>query len=501
VSILRRWHGLHDGTPRTLDQIGKEFGVTRERARQLRNRAEAKLREELNGDGGGEESPAVPPEVSHAFRELGQALREHPLLVESEIEAALSESAQRRLTDQDRQCIPLLMQLLGLELRKTDRGRKTGQPVQVWLNPDRIRWPQLLSALSAMDEALEEAETDSGGWMDAEEIVRTMAEASGLPRTRARAILSRLGNLETRRGQRVRVPLATLSTLADRAERVLEEEGAPLHFREILARIRAAAEAHGGQPSAGTPPALASQLSGDPRFSPLGRSGLWKLARWNHVATGTLSTLVESALMARGVPATHAELAADLTGQGRPCDTATVASIVSHYSSRFARVGGGKVALRSWGHPAPNVPRGRAAKREAVRGALLQLGRAAGDDAAWTLKTLAIETSARTGLSVGSCRRLLSQVIPDSGRPIEPRELAAALEPLVRSPLRHRLQEEVRSLLRSKGDGHHPLAQVWREVARTTGASRATIYGAVAEMQDLERIARGRRSFCRLLPP
>jgi RNA polymerase primary sigma factor len=44
--ILMRF-GLDDGKPKILEEIGKKFGVTRERIRQLQNIALAKLRRAL----------------------------------------------------------------------------------------------------------------------------------------------------------------------------------------------------------------------------------------------------------------------------------------------------------------------------------------------------------------------------------------------------------------------------------------------------------------------
>ena len=45
--ILQRF-GLDDGKPKTLEEVGKKFGVTRERIRQLQNIALAKLRRALS---------------------------------------------------------------------------------------------------------------------------------------------------------------------------------------------------------------------------------------------------------------------------------------------------------------------------------------------------------------------------------------------------------------------------------------------------------------------
>ncbi len=48
--ILYLYYGLDDGEPRTLEVIGSLLGVTRERIRQIRNRAFEKLRESPHGE-------------------------------------------------------------------------------------------------------------------------------------------------------------------------------------------------------------------------------------------------------------------------------------------------------------------------------------------------------------------------------------------------------------------------------------------------------------------
>jgi len=47
--ILYLYYGLDDGEERTLEEIGSLLGVTRERIRQIRNRAFEKLRESPHG--------------------------------------------------------------------------------------------------------------------------------------------------------------------------------------------------------------------------------------------------------------------------------------------------------------------------------------------------------------------------------------------------------------------------------------------------------------------
>ena len=42
--VLRLRYGLDDGSPKTLEEVGKEFNVTRERIRQIEVKALRKLR-------------------------------------------------------------------------------------------------------------------------------------------------------------------------------------------------------------------------------------------------------------------------------------------------------------------------------------------------------------------------------------------------------------------------------------------------------------------------
>ena len=44
AKVLRLRFGLEDGRPRTLEEVGKEFNVTRERIRQIEAKALRKLR-------------------------------------------------------------------------------------------------------------------------------------------------------------------------------------------------------------------------------------------------------------------------------------------------------------------------------------------------------------------------------------------------------------------------------------------------------------------------
>ena len=48
--VIRLRFGLTDGHPRTLEEVGREFGVTRERIRQIESKTLAKLRHPTRSD-------------------------------------------------------------------------------------------------------------------------------------------------------------------------------------------------------------------------------------------------------------------------------------------------------------------------------------------------------------------------------------------------------------------------------------------------------------------
>ena len=48
--VIRLRYGLDDGVPRTLDQIGRKFGLSRERVRQIEREVMAKLRDGNRAD-------------------------------------------------------------------------------------------------------------------------------------------------------------------------------------------------------------------------------------------------------------------------------------------------------------------------------------------------------------------------------------------------------------------------------------------------------------------
>jgi RNA polymerase primary sigma factor len=47
---VRLRFGLDDGRPRTLEEVGRQFGVTRERVRQIESKTLAKLRHPLRSE-------------------------------------------------------------------------------------------------------------------------------------------------------------------------------------------------------------------------------------------------------------------------------------------------------------------------------------------------------------------------------------------------------------------------------------------------------------------
>ena len=73
--IIFQRFGLDGGNPKTLEVVGKKFGVTRERIRQLQNVALDKLRRALPKGRLGRLRRLLPPERLFACRETGHKVR------------------------------------------------------------------------------------------------------------------------------------------------------------------------------------------------------------------------------------------------------------------------------------------------------------------------------------------------------------------------------------------------------------------------------------------
>ena len=67
--IIQLRFGLTDGHPRTLEEVGREFGVTRERIRQIESKTLAKLRHpsraQMLGNTGLTCSPGTVPPMTY----------------------------------------------------------------------------------------------------------------------------------------------------------------------------------------------------------------------------------------------------------------------------------------------------------------------------------------------------------------------------------------------------------------------------------------------------
>jgi hypothetical protein len=153
-------------------------------------------------------------------------------------------------------------------------------------------------------------------------------------------IVRNMRSVEKReRGASNRDEIYFLTGPCDRYERLLQRAGRPLHFRELYDSVRRSEQI--GIPR--SPKVVAVQLRNDPRFVPIGASGLWVLAKWPQVETRKITDVAEAILMAAEHPLTDDALF-DRISQRRPVGRKSV-TVLLHGDKRFSRMPGGRWTL------------------------------------------------------------------------------------------------------------------------------------------------------------
>lgn len=128
--------------------------------------------------------------------------------------------------------------------------------------------------------------------------------------------------------------------------KLLRDQGQPIHRKE-LARLVNLRRVDGSEPLINLT-SITNALSADVLFVPIGRSGLWGLAEWGHIATASTTTLMKEYFRQKGGPATAAEVLAYVLDKRPDVAARSVPTYLSGHKA-FVRVGPGSYALAEWG--------------------------------------------------------------------------------------------------------------------------------------------------------
>lgn len=320
--IITRRHGLASGTIETLESIGQEYGVTRERVRQIEAQAKKLLSRRDDLLVGADE------ELKHIFTHFGGALAEDHLI---EVVAELTHGKLKPTM------ISFYLELLPHYAYIT---------TSVVLGPHwchaHIHNEYRESVGKAAEEVLKKARHPVGEEALVQE-VRSMLRASEqkLPQACLHALLRASKELKrTVFGEWGLVSWVETQPrgVGDKSYVVLRRHGKPAHFREVTAMINDAHFDH-KQAHAQT---VHNELIKDDRFVLVGR-GLYGLTEWGYMP-GTVADVLEAVLARANRPLTREELLQRVLEQRLVKKTTVLLGLQN--SHRIQRVKGNLYTLR-----------------------------------------------------------------------------------------------------------------------------------------------------------
>jgi hypothetical protein len=293
LDVVRRYFGTDGEGPWTLERIGQQYGITRERVRQIRERTLSALCELLEGAGRiGQKRMRGDATLVARVREICAPLDQGRFVPAGLwLTPPTAESHPFFLADEATQkaWVEVTLSALGYrKLRVDPIGAVPG--VTVWYRRGKWGPKRLLNLLRELRYALLEA-TD---WTPLHRPLSILARVGmeAMPGWNPAEILVSLVPLESRADGFVRVRLPYLRSAGLQARRVLLDRGSPAPAEWIHDRINEALDLGGFAPLEPSVTVLRGAMLRTDGLRPISRSGWWMCSEWAHVSHEPLSDLM-----------------------------------------------------------------------------------------------------------------------------------------------------------------------------------------------------------------
>lgn len=341
-AIVQHRKGLLGAESFTLQQIGDAYGLSRERIRQREARALKVLSTWLSDPGRSTAPARVHPHIERAlgeihdlFASVKQAPQRHSVLLEG-----LSKILGCGEVDAEPILDVLAKQAGVAELHLPRSGLEN-----IWTSEDDPDRSLLRRRVLQFHDQLTRVSTASSTVVELTIAINDRAEPSDRVTVDEIERYSPLcSTIEHLQNGRLQGRFEHLATRAMQLERVLEESGEPMHVSEILRVFNHHGVQYGGKPIQRAN--LSNHLAVDKRFVPIGRSGIWAMADWPDVETGTLLELMERCFIQHNRPLTADEIST-WVGSLRPVGRGSVLAYLS-MDDRFAKIDRERWGLSTW---------------------------------------------------------------------------------------------------------------------------------------------------------
>ncbi len=194
----------------------------------------------------------------------------------------------------------LLLSLMGRQILRLGRGRNAAIVIPRQRSTSRFK-----VALQTTDRLLR---TQHPGGRSETQLLEELhaAGVANLDREELRAVTETMTDVERdARTGRLRVRIEGLRRMSDQLERILLERKMPMGGHALAEELsglkRNIASKRGARH-------VRAAMSNDKRFKPIGRTGVWALAVWDHVETRTVGDIVADALRRSPKPMAEAKI-------------------------------------------------------------------------------------------------------------------------------------------------------------------------------------------------
>lgn len=314
ISVISGRYGLDGEKPKTLDLIGKELGITRERVRQIEKNAMRKLTEFISTEIRGQEIlSTIETKIAHDGGVVTSG-RLYELLLGSD-------NASAKLKHMVCFLATLDSKLAAITETSNLKSGYTLEISEAVINDTIKRAIEILDAEkqpieeTAFLKQIERAEIN----LDDEQVIAIISLSKKILRTEA-------GHLGLANWREINP-----KSIRDKTYYVLRKFNKPLHFTDISKHIEALDE----NKKKVTKQAVHNELIRDERFVLIGR-GIYALSEWGYNA-GVVEDVIEEVLISAGKPMHKDDIIVEVKKRRMVKDTTILLNLQKDRFQRVAR--------------------------------------------------------------------------------------------------------------------------------------------------------------------
>lgn len=512
--ILKRRYGFENSKEYTLQEIGDYFGITRERVRQIAERAELKIQQTITGEFDTKKW-RMPENIVNEAKDLFLSFQNYAVLItEPESIKIIQSRYDIIVADKEIGAIKFLLNLSGFEaLPKNVRETAGISLIPTWALLAKIDRSLLFQIVDIVYRILLDEVKPVSKFDILVQVNRKLKKkVEQIYLDYATKVCQ---EIKKTNGDNFEFRFESLPSVADKAYRILYQANKPLHIRDILREINHR-QVKAGTPANAITRNLQNQLVGDDRMKPIGRSGDWSLVEWKHVSQETILDLMQEFLHIKQTSATAREIYEYVHSKRESVSLKSVHAYLV-YQKLFTRVADGKYGLAVWGEKPYATQRNwdRESLDEQIDVAIKAIFTEQQTDSLplWSTVDKVREKTGRAGATIRNrisqvawlkieqhpkfSQRKLLKYLSDNQSMAENTATTTTKKILIRDSV----QNEVTNFLSKQSGNVAPLSATVNYVMKKTGYKKPSVYHYLGEMENIRKEYDDGVVVCKLIIP